>query len=1114
MKPATLAAPITILLVFLVSPTPVFGAADPASDEFFETRVRPVLVRQCFSCHSGEKRKGGLSVESREALLAGGDSGTAIVAGKPDESRLITAVRYKDVDFQMPPKGKLAESEIADLTAWVKAGAAWPKGGAKAAAVRGGEISIAKRKQEHWAWQSVRPAAPPAVRDRAWVSDAADAFILAGLETRGLKPASPADAATWLRRVTFDLTGLPPSPEDVERFLADSGPAARAAVVDRLLASPAFGVRWGRHWLDLVRYAESRGHEFDFNIPNAYQYRDYVVRAINADVPYDRFIREQIAGDLITPLRTDPATGANESVLGTGFWFLGEEIHSPVDVRQDQADRFDNRIDVFSKATIGLTVSCARCHDHKFDAITQKDYTALYGFLSSSSYRQVRFDAPGRNEEIAAELAARRAKAAPVVGRILADAATDRRVADYLLAARAVILASPADEPIRLIAMAKERGLEAPVLTAWVRAIRDAVRNPTDPLHLWGEVCDPALKTPQQFAAAVQSIKPSDRMGAASGVVFDLGKLNSGDWMPDGPAFGARPRQRGEFSLGGTPERPIVEYSERAAATYDRTWDVLRGTTGTQLEPGALGRITERSGRTLRTPSFKLNGGVLYYLIRGKGTVYAPVASHVMIAGPLHGKLVTEIKASAPGFHWHRHDLSGYRGLTTHLEFTPAVGSDFAVAAVVQSDRPPANYPEVFVPSEAGETPDKLAAAYAKAFDDATHRLREDTLTADDAPSTAARIAAWLASHPEVLADQGRAVVKTAAEFVAEQQKLITRIRAESRLAPAILDGSGVDEPLFIRGQAKAEGEIVPRRFLEALDGKLPAPARGSGRLELASAVTNPERNPLVARVAVNRVWHHLFGRGIVASVDNFSVLGERPTHPELLDHLADRFVRDGWSTKRLIRALVLSNTYAMSSRPSVEGDRLDPGNLTLHRARLRRLDAEAVRDAVLAVSGRLDQTLGGPSVPTYLSEFVEGKARPASGPLDGNGRRTLYLSVRRNFLSPMLLAFDMPVPFSTVGKRSVSNVASQSLMMMNDPFIHQQAEVWGKRIAVRPGTTAERVRRMYLEAFARAPTDAEAKACRDYLAQQTAPGQEPGAAAWAALAHVLFNMKEFIFLG
>jgi hypothetical protein len=334
----------------------------------------------------------------------------------------------------------------------------------------------------------------------------------------------------------------------------------------------------------------------------------------------------------------------------------------------------------------------------------------------------------------------------------------------------------------------------------------------------------------------------------------------------------------------------------------------------------------------------------------------------------------------------------------------------------------------------------------------------------------------------------------------------------------AMLDGSGVDECVFIRGSPKTLGEVAPRRFLEALAGpeRLPV-ARGSGRLELARQMTDPALDPFLSRVIVNRVWHHLFGRGIVASGDNFGVLGELPTHPELLDYLADDFVKRGWSLMRLIRALVLSSAYRMSSHPDPDADQADPQNLLLHRMRLRRLEGEAIRDAMLTISGRLNDRVYGPPVPVYLTDFQDGRGRPESGPLDGDGRRSLYLAVRRNFLSSFLLAFDTPTPFSTVGRRTVSNVPAQALILMNDPFVHQEAEVWAQGVLSHGGTTEERITAMYLSAFARPPTEEEQHSCLEFLGRQARGARQPpddtDPAAWADLAHVLFNAKEFIFL-
>jgi Protein of unknown function (DUF1549)/Protein of unknown function (DUF1553)/Planctomycete cytochrome C len=995
-------------------------AAEPAdTPDFFEKRIRPLLAQHCFKCHGdpkGKEPKGGLRLDSRPAMVKGGDNGPAVVPGEPEKSRLIEAVRFRNPDVQMPPKGKLPDPAIADLVAWVKAGAVWPDAVPGPGAVAS-TFDLAKRKREHWAWQPVNFVPPPVVKDAAWPAGPVDQYLLAKLEQRGIRPAPPADRRTWIRRVTFDLIGLPPTPAEIDAFLADPSPEAERKVVDRLLASPHFGERWGRHWLDLVRYAETRGHEFDAVIPNAYQYRDYVIRALNADVPYDRFVREHVAGDLLPDPRWHAAERFNESILGTGFWFLGEEVHSPVDIRQDEADRFDNRIDVFGKAFLGLTVACARCHDHKFDAIATKDYYALFGLVESSSYRQVRFDTLDRNRKVATRLEE-----------------SNERTAKELAAAV---------------------GRSAEV----------------------------------SAGAALRTAPESAGLPPGTEVVIDYADCRPGQWMPDDASFGTRPRRIGDLIVDGGR----VRFSDIAAAVYDRVWDVLAVPPGTESDHGALGKRVH-AGRSIRTPTFQISSGKLHYLVKGAGTAYAAVDQHTLIAGPLHGSLVLDFPAAA-GFRWVTHDLTPYRGHHAHVEFTAAKDSDFAVAMVVQGPAAPS-----------------APAVESAAEDHETATLLDRLKAGPPATARDARLANAL------LEAGGADVDKVAADYVAARERIAKDIRPVSRLAPAIWEGTGVDEHVFIRGSPKGLGERVPRRFLEALAGGGPITAGpGSGRLELASALTDPVRNPFIARVMVNRVWHHLFGRGLVASVDNFGVLGEPPTDPELLDFLADRFVRDGWSLKRLIRDLALSSAYRMSAQGDPEAEKADPQNLLLHRMRLRRLEGEAIRDAMLAVSGRLDRTAFGPPVPVHLTPFLQGRGRPdTSGPLDGNGRRSVYLAVRRNFLNPFLLGFDTPIPFSTVGRRQVSNVPAQALILLNDPFVQEQAARWGETARSGPGAPAEKVAGMYVAAFGRPPTAEESAACLKFLAEQ---GRRYGATAdddpraWVDLAHTLFNAKDFIYL-
>ncbi len=358
--------------------------------EFFEKRVRPLLAARCQSCHGAEKQKGNLRLDSRVGALKGGDTSPAIVPGKPEESLLVDAIRYGET-YQMPPKSQLPAEEIATLVEWVRIGAPW---GREVAEQSSDEKTFdLKARAGHSSFQPLANAHPPKVAKAGWVKTPIDAFILAGLEARGLAPAAATDKRTLLRRVTYDLTGLPPIPQEIEEFLADHSPQAYQKVVDRLLDSPRYGERWARHWLDLVRFSETYGHEFDFEIPNAYRYRDYLIRALNNDLPFDQFVIEHVAGDLLSQPRRHPEEGYNESIIATGAYFFGEAKHSPVDVRQDQADRIDNQIDVFGKAFLGLTISCARCHDHKFDPISTKDYYALSGYLRSSRFQQAFIDA-------------------------------------------------------------------------------------------------------------------------------------------------------------------------------------------------------------------------------------------------------------------------------------------------------------------------------------------------------------------------------------------------------------------------------------------------------------------------------------------------------------------------------------------------------------------------------------------------------------------------------------------------------------------------------------------------------------------------------------------------
>lgn len=965
--------------------------------EYFERHVRPVLVEHCYSCHSvgANKVQAGLRVDSRDALLLGGDSGPAIAPGQIDESLLIEAIRYDG--YEMPPKGKLPDEVIDAMEHWVEMGAPWPDEDAPVADNGPPSFDLAKRRNEHWAWQPIASPTPPDVRDADWPKDDLDRFILADLESVGLRPAADVDRSALLRRLSFDLTGLPPTRQRLVEFLSDDSAGATAKLVDDLLQSPAFGERWARHWLDLVRYAESRGHEFDNDAPNAYQYRDYVIRALNADVPHDQWIREHIAGDLIDSPRLNPEAGFNESILGTGFWYLGEWVHSPVDIRKDESDRFDNMIDVMSKAFLGVTVSCARCHDHKFDAISTADYYSLCGFLQSSDYRQVRFESIEHNGRVAAQLAS-------------LDESYQNQITQLLAKHR---LPPPRREP----------------------------------------------PNPQ----------------VASRVVVDYGNLESPPFLQDGYVFGRGPRESGLPYWQRVGDRNELRFAAHSSASSDPFWRDLESISQPPNQQKSRLANLPRSGRTLRTPTFTLNAPRVSCFVQGRGHLVACVDSHRMVFGPLHQQTIRVIK---PGDRWVELDLGRYLGHRLHLEFTPEQDAELSVALVLQGATPSDRQ---WITDRMDKTADRVAVYQSAAM-------------------------AILDKHAPDLLNQ----------WSEQRDQLRSQVRRRSRLAMAMMDGTGEDGHILIRGNSSKPGELVPRRFLTAIAGDDPMEiSSGSGRLELAHRINAPD-NPLTPRVIVNRLWHHLMGRGIVETTDDFGVLGGRPTHPELLDHLASEFLADGRSLKRAIRRIVLSRTYQMSCQVDAEAAQIDPKNLRWHHRPPMRLQGEAIRDSLLSIAGTLDPTLYGRSIPIHLTGFMDGRGRPkTSGPIDGAGRRSIYTEVRRNFLSPFMLAFDTPTPFSTMGRRNVSNVPAQALILMNDPFVMQQATEWSDRALAERTTARDRIVWMYETAFARQPTESELKHTLAFVGQVTSdqPTQESSRSVWADLAHALINSKEFLFL-
>ena len=1075
------AVPALLLGLALLGPAVVRGAADDSGIEHFEKRVRPLLAENCYSCHSAEAPSvfANLRLDSRAGLLRGGDSGSAVVPGDSSASLLLRAVRGQ-AKALMPPTGQLSEEKIADLATWVDAGAPWPDEQAPGLPDPSEAFDLERRRQEHWAWRPVMAQPPPAVSDTDWPQSAVDRFVLAKLESTGLDPAPPADRYTLLRRLSFALTGLPPTPAEIAAFQADDSPRAVHTVVERLLASPHFGERWARHWMDLFRYTESHGSEGDPDLPDAWRYRDYLIRALNADVPYDQLVREHLAGDLLPQPRLNSERGLNESLIGTANYRMIEHGFQPVDPWEDRVKWTDNQIDVVSKAFQGLTVSCARCHDHKFDAISQRDYYALFGVLASARPVQRAVDAQDVLRTNMDALRESKAEVKDALAALWLDAA------DRL--------------PARL------HGGDQ----AFQAVLEAAACEPDSPLYAWlqlagrsgAELRDAWRRMAQEQSRLSESRKRFNRENFQA--IWRPGRELAG-WERIGTGLEGGSSAAGEFS--------IVPQGER----------IVEGVYAPGVYSGLLSR---RHNGVLQTPRFKIDTDFISFLVQGSGfsVVRLIVENYAVPRGGIYWQRYSP-KRDEPV--WEGWSTKYWRGFSAYLEFaTMQDSTNFALDREDARKNPR--------PKPLGDGRSHFGALAVAFHNDETKPRTVDVpinyLLEGPAPASAAELAGLYASRlrEAILAWRDGSITPPQASYLdafvrmdllpaslGRSERLDALVheyrRREDgvpiyRRAPSVLDEEGPDQRLLVRGSHKDLGDPVPRRYLEAL-GSEPYGDPATARLRLADEIADA-RNPLTARVMVNRVWAHLFGHGLVSTVDNFGRVGSAPSHPELLDYLADRFVKDGWSIKQLIRRLVLTSTYQADSAPSQAATSADPGNTLWQHMPVRRLEGEAIRDSLLAISGRLEPGGPGPSINVYYA-FAKGKTKGdrEKGPLDGQGRRSVYQEIRRNAHNPFLEVFDQPKPSSTRGTRDVTNVPAQSLTMLNSPLVISQAQLWGEKLAETAEPLSARVKGMFLSALGRPPAPLELDRSLGYL------GDRPGAAEWADLAHSIFNLKEFLYV-
>ena len=1049
--------------------TPLIGvAAEPTAEqrEFFETRIRPVLVEQCYECHnSARKAESGLAVDQRAALLKGGDDGAIVVPGKPSESRLLVILRHEVDGLKMPKGGaKLSNAVIADFEKWIAMGAPDPREKAPSADELANATSwetVIEKRKKWWSFQPLRPVVPPVVKNEKWSAHPVDRFVLAKLEEQQLEPNDAADPQTLVRRLFLVLIGLPPSADEVETWTAKiNQPTGYAELVNHLLDSPHFGERWARHWMDWIRYADSHGSEGDPAIDNAWLYRDYLIRALNADVPFDQLVREHVAGDLLEQPRINAALGINESMIGPAHWRMVFHGFAPTDALDEKVRFIDDEINTFSKAFLGLTVSCARCHDHKFDPISQKDYYALFGVLGSCR--------PGRNViDTPEKLDLNREKLSQLKPQIRAAMVADWLGAEPKLKATLLDqdgLATKAEKPNQLLhpwfVLRKETSGGASFTDAWQKQVAawksdrqqrgDHARR--EYWQRWN--LTDGLANPISRRVLAPASKPNEKPEPDASAFRLINEHGYASWFRAGTGLPSKPSTAGEFAIATVGENAINGIYPSGVYSHG---------------------LSAKHPARLSSNKVRLDAEYdLWLQVIGDG---GASTRYVVEDYPRNGTVFPVVNL-ANEWHWQHFDLTYWNGDEIHLEL--AAGRD-APLMVNNEARSWFGVREAVIQKKGEPGPPTASREFLDAIlDEATKTPPQsfEDLAELSTRAVAAAVLAWQAgSATDAQAHLLDACLKqglltntlkdlpTAKPLVAEYRRLEEEIVVPTRL-PGLEETVGRDQRLFARGNHKQPQAAVPRRFLEAIDAT-PYQTPLSGRRQLAEDVLRND-NPLTRRVIVNRLWHHAFGRGLVTTPDNFGKLGSEPTHPELLDFLATRFAEQRWSIKETLKFLVTSKTWQMSSRPSAKALQVDADNRLLSHAFVRRLEAEAIRDSLLTVSGSLNRDLFG-------------------APTDGNSpRRSVYVRVTRNALDPFLRAFDFPEPFSATGRRDATNVPAQSLTLMNDERVAALAANWAAKVLAdeRSKTDEARLQSMFVAAFGRPAQAADINRLTTYLAE------------------------------
>jgi mono/diheme cytochrome c family protein len=1019
-----------------------FAADAPEGIAFFEQKVRPLLVAKCYECHAADakKIKGDLLLDTKAGWVKGGEAGPVIVPGKPDESLLIQAVRYDHATIKMPPKGKLATAEIDALVQWVTMGAPDPREGAApevAAPNKGIDIQEGKKL---WSLRPLKRSEPPAVKDASWAKTRVDRFILAKLEEKGIAPNVPVDRRKLIRRAYFDLIGLPPAPKKVEAFVADPDPAAYEKLVDELLASPRYGERWASYWLDVVRFAESDGFEHDYDRPHAYHYRDFVIQAINDDLPYDRFVKWQLAGDEYEP---DNA----QAMMATGFLTAGV-FPTQITEKEFESTRYNQLDDMVATtgiAFLGLTVGCARCHDHKFDPIPAVDYYRMASVFTTAIRNDVELDLLTPQQRAEAEIAfeAKRKELTAQVELFERD--------------------QPAARFDQFIASVKQRGGVAP--SAWsVLDVADIKTGGTK----FTKLPDGSLLKTGPDTPATDTYTFTARTDATGITAIRLEALAHESLPKNGPGLAPN----GNFVLGAL--EITAAHADGSGQPVELT--VTRATATHQQDAGELS-VAATLDEDPKTGWAVDNGGI--------GKDQAAVFEFDEPAGFPGGTVLTfRMRFEHPNT---KHAIGRPRlSISTHAPIPPV-----RTASAVD-----------FIPADIATTLNALAKSEPvdPAQADKARRWFLTTLPEYQ------QLRAALASHEAAGPAKRSVKVQVTSEGLPPVKN-----HADDRGYPHFYPQTYV----LRRGDPNQKVEPAQPSFLQVLmPGDKPDPSRwlkppppgartSHRRRALAEWVTDVEQGAgaLAARVAVNRLWQHHVGRGIVSTPSDFGTRGAPPTHPELLDHLASRLVQEGWRLKPIHRLIMLSATYQAASAFDPAKAAVDPDNLLFWRRPVRRLESESIRDTMLSVAGMLDTTMYGP-----------GTLDPASR------RRSVYFTVKRSSLIPMMTVFDAPEALTPMAERATTTIAPQALLLMNNPQVREYAKALAKRAAPDESVAPDAaVRAAYAIALSRAPSAEELSDAVSFITGQSDAYAKAGRSgakelALADFCQALMCLNEFVY--